>query len=314
MKYGEWLNLWLCDYVKPVEKQKTYENYSDVVRLRLLPRFGECELNSITPNGLQHYITELVEEGNLKTGGGLAGNTIELIVSVIRNSLKRAYNLGYVERYVGDKVKTPKKAEREVVCFTKAEQKVIEQEIMRRAKPKMYGIILCLYTGLRIGELLALKWSDVNFSDRLLTVSKTCHDDKDEEGNYRKRIESPKTGSSFRSIPIPHKLLPLLYAMYDVSEDGFVVSDRNRPVKVRSYQRSYELLLRELGIPHKKFHALRHTFATRAIECGVDVRTLSEILGHKSPAVTLKLYVHSLFEHKRDMMELVGDLLDRKMS
>ena len=189
-------------------------------------------------------------------------------------------------------------------CFTLAEQKQIEQAILNGKKDKLYGIILCLYSGLRIGELIALQWSDIDFTKGILTVSKSCHDSKD--GLI---IDEPKTATSRRVIPLPKQLLPILKGIKKKSDSPFVVSSRGKPVSVRSYQRSFELLLKRLNIPHKGFHSLRHTFATRAIECGMDVKTLSEILGHKNPTVTLNRYAHSLMEHKADMMNRLGKLL-----
>ncbi len=312
MQYGEWLNIWLEDYVRPVEKQRTYESYHEVIRLRLMPNFGGCEINDLDVGEIQHYITGLLESGNLRTGKPLSANSIRLIFSVFRNSLRRAYNLGYVERYIGDKLELPKNAATEVICFTEEEQRRIEKEISemlgRRAdRHKLNGIVICLYTGLRIGELLALEWEDIDFENGLMTISKTCHDGKDEKGNYIKVIESPKTYSSRRVIPLPDGLLALLGEMKEESKSNYVISDsKGNTVRVRSFQRSYELLLKRLGIPHKKFHALRHTFATRAKEKSMDDKTLSEVLGHKSPVITLKLYVHSLMDHKRKMMNLVS--------
>lgn len=112
-----------------------------------------------------------------------------------------------------------------------------------------------------------------------------------------------------RVIPLPKQLLPLLKGIKKKSDSPFVVSANGKPVSIRSYQRSFELLLKRLNIPHKGFHSLRHTFATRALECGMDVKTLSEILGHKNPTVTLNRYAHSLMEHKADMMNRLGKLL-----
>ena len=110
-------------------------------------------------------------------------------------------------------------------------------------------------------------------------------------------------------IPLPKQLLPILKALKKRSVSPSVVSAKGKPVSVRSYQRSFELLLKKSDIPHKGFHSLRHTFATRAIECGMDVKTLSEILGHKNPTVTLNRYAHSLMEHKQAMMNRLGKLI-----
>ena len=175
---------------------------------------------------------------------------------------------------------------------------------MNGKKDKLYGIILCLYNGLRIGELIALQWDDIDLNNGILTVFKSCHDSKN--GLV---IDEPKTVNSRRLIPIPKQLLPILKAKKKNSCSSYFVSVKGNAVSVRSYQRSFELLLSRLNIAHKGFHSLRHTFATRALECGMDVKTLSEILGHKNPTITLNRYAHSLMEHKQDMMNRLGKLL-----
>ncbi len=139
-------------------------------------------------------------------------------------------------------------------------------------------------------------------------MSKTCHDWND-GCNHIRIIDSPKTVHSRRVIPLPKQILPLLKNLKKQSNCEYIVADGDKPIFVRSYQRTFELLLKKLGIPHKCFHSLRHTFATRALECGMDVKTLSELLGHKNAIVTLNRYTHSLLEHKADMMNRLGKLL-----
>ena len=119
----------------------------------------------------------------------------------------------------------------------------------------------------------------------------------------------PKTTHSKRIIPLPKRILAILKEHKKRSKSEYVVSDNGKPIYLRSYQRTFELLLKKLNIPHKGFHALRHTFATRALECGMDVKTLADILGHKNPQITLNRYVHSLMEHKRMMMNKLDKLL-----
>ena len=139
-------------------------------------------------------------------------------------------------------------------------------------------------------------------------MSKTCHDGND--GNKHIRIiDSPKTAHSRRVIPLPKQILPFLKNIKRRSKCEYIIADGSKPVFVRSYQRTFELLLKKLDIPHKEFHSLRHTFATRALECGMDVKTLSELLGHKNATVTLNRYAHSLMEHKTEMMNRLGKLL-----
>lgn len=297
MQTKDWFREWLEHYVKPASKQKTYILYCELTEQHILPKFGEMELEGITPLILQRYISELMEYGNLRTGGGLPASSVNAIITVIQSSLKVAHNLGYLEAYTADKVKRPRIQEKQIECFTPAEQKKIEQAVLTDKRPKIFGIILCLYTGLRIGELLALEWSDIDFLKGELTVSKTCH-----EANH-----TPKTTTSRRVISIPRHILPLLREQKKKSRSTYVVGE-DRLQSVRSYQYSFSLPLKKLDIPHRGFHALRHTFATRALECGMDVKTLSEILGHKNPVVTLNRYAHSLMPHKHEAMNRLGKL------
>lgn len=168
----------------------------------------------------------------------------------------------------------------------------------------MKGIVICLYTGLRIGELLALTWSDIDFEKRILNVSKTCYDGK-ADGKIVRIIDTPKTPCSQRRIPLPKNVVSILKSMRRTSKSEYIIADGTKPVFMRSYQRSFELLLEKNSIEHKGFHSLRHTFATRALECGMDVKSLSEILGHKNAIITLNRYSHSMWEHKVEMMDKI---------
>ena len=303
MKYIDWLNSWLENYIRPSVRDRTYERYAYIIEQHIRP-IGGIGLNDLSLLVLQRFITGLLSAGNRRTGKGLSANSVNTVISVIRNSLKTAHLLGLTAEYTADKLKRPKRKEKPVDCFTLAEQKKIEQAVITGKKDKLYGIILCLYSGLRIGELIALEWHDIDFTKGILTVSKSCHD-----GKNGLIIDEPKTANSRRVIPLPKQLLPILKGIKKRSDSPFVVSSNGMPVSVRSYQRSFELLLKRLNIAHKGFHSLRHTFATRAIECGMDVKTLSEILGHKNPTVTLNRYAHSLMEHKAEMMNKLGKLL-----
>lgn len=309
MKYKEWLEEWLDNYIKPTAKERTYTRYYEIVHQHISPHLGEYELNDLTPIVIQKFVTYLSQCGNLKTGAGLSPNSVNSIITVIQGSLETANRIGLSDEYNADKIKRPKITEKQVSCFTPAEQKQIEQAVMNDKKIKMFGILLCLYSGLRVGEVLALEWADIDFVKSELTVNKTCHDGKDKDGKFCRVTDTPKTESSRRVIPIPKQLLPHLREVKKKSSSKYVVSNGEKIISVRSYQKIFTSLLKRLGIQHKGFHSLRHTFATRALECGMDIKTLSEILGHKNPTITLNRYVHSLMEHKKEMMNKLGKLL-----
>ena len=308
MKYKDWLNEWLKHYVKPTTKIRTYERYREL-SVHIIKKIGEYEINILSPIVLQIFVTELLINGNLKTGKELSPNTVNAVIYIIQNSLKTAFSIGLIDTYSADKIKRPNMTEKAIECFSISEQKSIETAVLNNKKPKLIGVIICLYTGLRIGELLALKWSDIDFSKGLISVSKSCYYGRNNNGEYVRFVDTPKTNHSARIIPIPKRLIPLLKNHKRACASEYVISDNGRAVAVRSYQRSFELLQKRLNIPRRGFHALRHTFATRALECGMDVKKLSEILGHRSPTITLNRYVHSMLDYKRDMMNKIGKLL-----
>ena len=309
MLYKDWLLNWLENYVQPSVKRRTYIRYKEIAVGHIIPQLGDLKLSQITPYVIQCFVTQLLKCGNLKNGKGLSSNTVNSIITVIQSTLKTAYSLEIISEYTGEKIKRPKISEKAIECFTVNEQKKIENYILNKENTRYFGIILCLYTGLRLGELLALEWSDIDMSKGELRVNKSCHYGKDENGVYRRITSVPKTQSSIRNIPLPQQLMPYLREVKKKSHSTHVVSNGEKLISIRAYQRSFSSLLKKLNLPHRGFHSLRHTFATRALECGMDVKTLSEILGHKNPMVTLNRYVHSLIKHKKEMMNKVGKLL-----
>ena len=168
------------------------------------------------------------------------------------------------------------------------------------------GVYISLYTGLRIGEICALSWEDIDLSNGLLYVRHTLSRVLCEENGKRRTvliIDQPKTQSSLRKIPINSDLLRILNEMYPKAESRYVVSNQASFVSPRTYEYRYCKILQESGIHHINYHALRHTFATRCIEVGVDIKSLSEILGHSNVSITLNTYVHSSMDLKRSQLE-----------
>ena len=164
MKYIEWLNIWLNNYIKPSAKERTYIRYEQLIRTHITPKIGNKDVNDLTPIVLQSFVTELLNSGNLKTGKELSANFVNMVISVIQNSLKTAHLVGIANEYTANKIKRPRTKEKQVECFSCQEQKKIETCVLNSGKDKLFGIVLCLYTGLRIGELLALTWDDIFLS------------------------------------------------------------------------------------------------------------------------------------------------------
>ena len=310
MIYKEWLSEWLELYVKPL-KYRTYERYRNICNLHIINGLGDYELDELTPLVLQKQVNKLMAHGNHKTGGELSSNSVNNIITVIQSSLKRASELGIGKTYNAGSIRRPSLEETTVKCFTIKEQKEIEKAVCAAPRRKTLGIIIALYTGLRIGELLALNFNVVDMQKRTITVKATCYESKDKNGKFSKIIDTTKTHRT-RVIPFPKQLLPILMDLKLHSKSGYVIeSAKGEQMSVRSYQKSFELLVEKLGISKLSFHALRHTFATRALESGMDVKTLSDILGHKSATVTLNRYAHSLMEHKQTAMDKLGNMLSK---
>lgn len=309
MKTKEWLNTWLNKYVKHSVKLRTYDRYKYNVEKHINPELGDYELEELSASVLQDFVLKKLEKGNLKTGGPLANNSVIGIVNIIKSALALAVSLEVVEKEYTNKIKLPPPTEKPVNAFEKQEQQILEQYCMNSKKTNHIGIVICLYTGLRIGELLALTWDDIDFENGILNIDKEAYKVK-ENGIWRTIIDKPKTKSSIRIIPIPKTLLSKLKEIKKKSKFEHIISTReNTVVDTRSYQKTYERILNNLHIPYKNFHSLRHTFATRAVEFGIDVKSLAEIMGHKNPTVTLQRYTHSLLSYKKDMMNKLGKML-----
>lgn len=310
MKLKEWLDIWLNKYTKFAVKLRTYERYKYIIAKHINPKLGEFDLDNLSAVKLQDYVLSELESGNLISSKGLANNSVIGIVNVLKSALKLAKSIEICAVDNSDKIKLPMATEKPVTAFEKWEQEKLEKYCLSSNKTNYLGIVICLYTGIRLGELLPLTWNDIDFKSGIMTISKTAYRIK-QNGKPQVVIDKPKTKNSSRLIPLPKQLLEILKRARRISKSDFVLSTRTGGiVGTRAYQKTYERILKKLNIPYKNFHSLRHTFATRAIEMGMDVKTLSEILGHKNPVITLQRYTHSMLSYKTEMMNKMGKMLN----
>lgn len=309
MKLKELLEIWLNKYAKLSLKVRSFNKYEDIISLHINPILGEYDIKDITPTTLQDYVIDKLRSGNLVTHSALASNTVYSIISVLKQSFNLALNLDLISKNPTITIKLPPTKEKEVNALTREEQKKIEEYCLKSYKNNYLGLIICLYTGIRLGELLALTWEDIDFEKKYLYIKKTSYTIK-ENGINTIVIDTPKTKRSNRVIPIPSKLIQLLGLYKSKSTSKFVIHTRNNTmVETRSYQRTFQSVLNKCKIKHYNFHCLRHTFATRALELGMDIKTLSEILGHTNVAITLNRYAHSLLEYKIQEMNKIVQIL-----
>ena len=306
MKLKEWIYIWLNKYEKNLIRLRTYVKYDHYVKNHIVPLLGEYNLTELSPQVLQDFVVQKINSGNLVTGQGLSMTTLRSMLAVLKSALKKAVSLEVIEKEYTHTITLPPISEKKVTAFEKSEQKILENYCLNSSKKNYWGIVICLYTGLRLGELLALTWDDINFEKRLMSINKSvCTIRRMHEKVVV--IERPKTKTSVRVIPIPRQIMSLLRKMKTKARTEFVIETRTKQmVEQRSYQRSFQRILRRIGVQYHNFHALRHTFATRALEMGMDVKTVSEILGHKNASMTLSRYTHSMMTYKIDMMNKLG--------
>lgn len=309
MKLNEWLDIWLNKYQKAAIKLRTYLKYADIIEKHINPVLGKYELDDLSGNVLQEFVLYKLNNGNLITKDKLSDNSVIAIVSLLKQALKQSVLLGIARVEYTSHIKLPSIKEKEVAAFNRIEQQKLENYCLN-SKPNYIGIIICLYTGIRLGELLALTWDDIDFDKRLLKVNKTVYTIT-KNGKNEAYIDKPKTKQSNRIIPLPKQVISVLKKNKKESKSNYIIATKlGDIVQNRSYQKSFKSILRKCNIAYKNFHSLRHTFATRALELGMDVKALSEILGHKNSMITLNRYSHSLLEHKFEYMNKVGKLLD----
>lgn len=286
-------------------KRSTYARYKRVADTHIRPALGRLALPQLSRPLLDGFADKKLTDGRLDGKGGLAPKTVRDILSVLRQILSFAAEQG---RLPGMKLKTPKKSSREIEILTPAEQARLEGYLTSAFDTCRLGVFLCLYTGLRIGEICALRWRDIDFDGGVLRVRHTIQriDNPDESAKAKTVviIDAPKSDSSLREIPLSSFLLAQLrhYAMH-ARPDAYLLTGESAYIEPRSLYNKYKGFLSACGIGDHTFHALRHTFATRSVEQGFDPKSLSEILGHADVAITLKLYVHPSMELKRAYMD-----------
>lgn len=307
MKYKNWLEEWLEIYVKVGIKDRTYQMYKYLTDKYIVMQLGDYEIERFNHTILQKYILSLAD--NSDQHKALSNNTIKLVWRLLSSSLKTAHEEKQIDCLCFSKVKLPLSTERQIKAFSTTEQKKIEKALNIKRYPKHIGILICLYLGLRLGEVCALKWEDVDLKSQTMQICRTVYLKTDKNKPTILVFTTPKTKSSIRCIPIPTFLVDSLKQIKKHSTSEFVLSDKfGHCIIPRTYQYVFSSIQRRARVERKGFHSLRHTFATRALECGIDIKSLSEILGHKNPTITLTRYAHSMLSYKKNMINKIGKL------
>lgn len=293
---SDWLTSWFTKKVRNEVKPTTYSSYYRTINKYILPSLGPYTLNKIKSTDIQNFVYFLQNHG-------LAPGTIYNTISILSKCLTEAKLQGYLSENPCQKVTLPKSIKKESRILTIPQQRKLEEVALQ--EEWCSPIILSLYSGMRVGEISGLKWSDIDFENNLIkvrrTVSRIIADDSYE--SKTKVIEGPpKSKYSYREIPLAKNLKDYLKKYYSRANSDYVISTVQGITEPRIITYRFKRILNKAGLPDTNFHVLRHTFATRCIEKGIDIASLSKILGHQSIKMTLDTYTGSLLETRRVAM------------
>lgn len=288
------------EYKRPYVKQSTMAAYVLILENYILPTFGED--NSLPEQSVQAFVLHKIESG-------LSTKSVKDILIVLKMVMKFGVKKEWMTYYEWD-IKYPPSSENKVLdVLSVTNHRKILNHIQSHFTFMGLGIYISLSTGLRIGEICALKWSDINVTDGILTVNRTIERIYIIEGEKKHTelvINTPKTKNSCREIPMNKELLGMLKPLKKVvNDDYYILTNDERPIEPRTYRNYYKRLMEKLDIPKLKYHGLRHSFATRCIEVGCDYKTVSVLLGHSNISTTLNLYVHPNMEQKKRCIDKV---------
>ena len=298
--FARWMEIWIENEVLGSVKPSTYQVYRRHINKHLLPKLGKYDLSELTPIIIHGFVEEL-------EAAGLASCTVKGVYRLLAAAMRFAQEEGQIAQNPCRKIK--------IQCVQRAEQRVLnrqEHEAIRslpEAQQEL-SVLLALYTGMRLGEVCALKWLDIDWEKRTITICRTAQRvarmKPETGGRTMLMIGSPKSIRSQRVLPVPAFLLEQLRKRMENQTSEYVFGVSDRAAEPRTLQRHFQKIMNKLGIVGAHFHTLRHSFATRLLELGVDIKTVSVLLGHSSAKTTLDFYAHSLLDRQRSAMELLA--------
>ena len=287
---------WLADKRMTV-KPSTYNNYKRLLIDHIFADIGDKKYTALDKQYINDYILSLMDSGRKDGKGGLSVSMTRDIIKALRAIAKFA-QLEYGLKNICDGITMPRIKKPEAKTLSDRERRKLEKYLLSNQNLTNICILLCLYTGLRVGELCGLQWKDIDFRRGCLTVCKTVQRISLGNGKTVISIDTPKTDSSVRAVYIPLFIIEML-KKFRQKPDIFVLSNRIKPTEPRTLQHKFKRILNNCKISDISFHALRHTYATMCVEKQFDIKTLSELLGHSDVKITLNTYVHSSEKLKR---------------
>jgi len=291
-------------------KESTLVKYHTTVNNHILPELGEVPVEEMTHELIESFSMKLLR-GEGRTGRSLSPRSVADVLCMLRSILRYARRCGAVIPCDGSSVRIRRK-KAEIRVLSRTEQEKLCAYLRRDLDQRKAGILLSLYSGLRVGEVCALRWEDISLEERIICVRHTLHrlQNLSPEGPRTKLVlTEPKSGSSVRLIPMPEELANMVSLLPGEHRGFFLTCREDKPCEPRVMQYTFHKHLRAAGLADANYHALRHTFATRCVELGFDVKSLSELLGHATVGMTLDRYVHPTIEHKREHMQRLSGLM-----
>lgn len=295
---NEWMTYWMENELLGSVKRSSYQTYLGQIERHLRPALGHCFLSQLTPGIIYDFI-------EAKRAEGLADSTIRGIYRLLSAAMRFAFEEGVIRRNPCRRIRVLPEERTEQRVLSRAEQDKLRQMAFgENALPVLLG----LYTGMRLGEVCALKWEDIDWEKRTITVCRTVQrvtqTKSGANGKTLLMIGTPKSSRSHRVLPVPEFLLQRLRDRLGAKENTeYIFGTSTRAAEPRTLQRRFKRMMKKLGIVGAHFHTLRHSFATRLLELGVDIKTVSTLLGHGSVKTTLDFYAHSLMEQQRAAIE-----------
>ena len=274
--------------VKAAHKLSTFEKYRFIYHSYLEKAFGGMMIRQVTEKTVRDSLASC----------GAASESLQKSIYGVLNGILR-YTAGQYHMMLPEIKRPPVEAHRkEAGTFTKSEQTKLLSVLCANMDRFRLAVLMCLFTGLRLGELCALKWSDIDFKNKTLNVRRTVQRLYVENAATKTALveTAPKSGNSKREIPLQDTIAGLLT---DYQNGKEYVFGGDKPLDPRTMQNQYKKILKEACVSYKNFHTLRHTYATNCIEGGTDIKSLSEMLGHSSVKITLNYYVHPSMDTKR---------------
>ncbi|MCC8047239.1 MAG: site-specific integrase [Clostridiales bacterium] len=304
-------NEWLAAKKLSVKKS-TYANYSFMVEKHLLPDFGKLAVKEVDTDRIDAFLLSKKEHGGLKAGEALSEKTISEIKGTLNRVLRYAKSHNIIDA-VPDSMPVSIK-QPPIIILTKQEQEYIEAEALSEDTNFSLGVLLCLNTGIREGELCGLQWGDFDWNEETISVNKTVYriSNMDDESGPKTRvvIDKPKTLCSIRTIPLPSEIVPFLKERAGAASE-YVVTGTEKFMEPRVCRDRYARFEKRAGVAHHNFHNLRHTYATNCVENGVNTKILSENLGHSNVNITLQLYVHPSMSAKKAEVNKLKTFVNR---